>query len=114
MIIASLLRQVLLNLLSNGIKFTAAGEVFLTVVPRVAAGPGATADGPSWGGEAARWARDEGAAGGKDEGLGGDNRVRGEAESLFSESLLFAVRDTGIGISADGRRKLFNRFSQAN
>jgi hypothetical protein len=86
------------------------GEVCLTVVPWPAAGsaPSAPADGPTWDGEAAWWAG--GAAGGWGDG---DNEVGGGPVSVLSESLLFTVRDTGIGISADGRRKLFNRFSQA-
>ena len=63
------LRQILLNLVANGVKFTAAGGVSVTVAA---------------GGEAA-----------------GGRRV-----------FRFEVRDTGIGISAEGQRKLFGRFSQ--
>ena len=63
------LRQILLNLLTNGVKFTSAGGVYATV---------------SAGEEAA-----------------GGRRV-----------YRFEVRDTGIGISAEGQRKLFGRFSQ--
>ena len=64
------LRQILLNLLANAVKFTERGEVVLIV----AAAP---VDG-------------------------------GEVE------LHFAVRDTGIGLSAQGLGKLFQSFSQAD
>ncbi len=60
------LRQVLLNLLANAVKFTDAGEVVLTVQPR--------------------------------------------ADGL----LHFTVRDTGIGLTAEGATKLFRSFSQAD
>ncbi len=63
------LRQVLLNLLGNAVKFTERGEVVLTVSARPA-------------GSAAE--------------------------------LTFAVRDTGIGLSEQGRRRLFQSFSQAD
>lgn len=62
------LRQVLVNLIDNGVKFTESGEVRLTV-------------------------------------QGGS----GEAEILT-----FAVIDTGIGISEDARRNIFDRFAQAD
>ncbi len=65
------LRQVLLNLFANAVKFTEAGEVVLTVN---AAAP--TSD--------------------------------GEVE------ITFAVRDTGIGLSAEGMSRLFQSFSQAD
>lgn len=64
------LRQVLLNLLGNAIKFTRQGEVSLTVIPR-----DVTAD---------------------------------------SASLLFEVRDTGIGMTAEQQQKLFQPFSQVD
>jgi len=59
------LRQVLLNLLANAVKFTEAGEVVLS--------------------------------------------VRAEAGTLH-----FAVRDTGIGLAAEGMGRLFESFSQAD
>ncbi|MDC8771461.1 ATP-binding protein [Roseateles albus] len=63
---AAHLRQILLNLLSNALKFTDAGEVALSVTaPR-------------------------------------------------SGRLAFEVRDTGIGLSEEGRSRLFQRFSQAD
>ena len=63
------LRQVLLNLLANAVKFTERGEVVLSVSAR-AAGGGA--------------------------------------------ELTFAVRDTGIGLSEQGKSRLFQSFSQAD
>jgi signal transduction histidine kinase/CheY-like chemotaxis protein len=64
------LRQIILNLLANAVKFTEQGEVVLTVT----AAPVAA----------------------------------GEVE------LNFAVRDTGIGLSAEGMGRLFQSFSQAD
>ncbi|MBL8319141.1 MAG: response regulator, partial [Burkholderiaceae bacterium] len=64
------LRQILLNLLANAVKFTEAGEVVLTVSAKPL--------------------------------------VKGRHE------LSFAVRDTGIGLSAEGMSRLFQRFSQAD
>ncbi|NCC58125.1 MAG: PAS domain-containing sensor histidine kinase, partial [Synergistales bacterium] len=64
------LKQVLTNLLSNGVKFTEKGEVTLEVRHR---------------------------------SLGGDRGV-------FS----FFVRDTGIGIADEQRKRLFKAFSQAD
>ncbi|MBL8384419.1 MAG: response regulator, partial [Burkholderiales bacterium] len=64
------LRQVLLNLLANAVKFTEKGEVVLTVAARPLAGE--------------------------------------------DVELAFAVRDTGIGLSEEGRGRLFQSFSQAD
>jgi len=64
------LRQILLNLLANAVKFTERGEVVLTVTSAPV----------------------------------GDGRV----------GLTFAVRDTGIGLSAIGLSRLFQSFSQAD
>ncbi|MFI4929451.1 MAG: GAF domain-containing protein [Burkholderiales bacterium] len=64
------LRQILLNLLANAVKFTEAGEVVLTVSATPA---------PS-------------------------GRMK----------VTFAVRDTGIGLTAEGLSKLFQKFSQAD
>ncbi|MDQ6684652.1 MAG: response regulator, partial [Pseudomonadota bacterium] len=63
------LRQVLLNLLANAVKFTEQGEVVLSVSARAAEG---------------------------------------------GAELTFAVRDTGIGLSEEGRARLFQSFSQAD
>jgi len=64
------LRQILLNLLANAVKFTERGEVVLTVTARPQA----------------------------------DGRIE----------LTFAMRDTGIGLSAQGMGRLFQSFSQAD
>jgi PAS domain S-box-containing protein len=66
----SRLRQVLLNLIGNAIKFTEKGEIELT--------------------------------------------VRAEFRSSEGSSLRFAVKDTGIGISADKQQTIFDAFSQAD
>jgi CheY-like chemotaxis protein len=64
------LRQILLNLLANAVKFTERGEVVLTVTARPHA----------------------------------DGRIE----------LTFALRDTGIGLGAEGMGRLFQSFSQAD
>ncbi len=64
------LKQVLLNLLNNAIKFTPQGEITLTVTPQEVSGENA--------------------------------------------KLLFEVRDTGIGMSAEQQQTLFQPFSQAD
>jgi len=71
------LRQILVNLLGNAIKFTAKGEVVLTVGFQLLNDPAIE---------------------------GAPERVR----------LLFSVRDTGIGISPDAQKHLFQSFSQAD
>lgn len=73
------LRQILLNLLNNAVKFTDLGEVVLTV--------SATDDDTN----------------------NGNQGTTGQAETL-----LFAVRDTGIGIPADRMDRLFQSFSQVD
>ena len=64
------IRQVLVNLLNNALKFTSQGEIFLGVT------------------------------------------MVGESDG--KQTLMFEVRDTGIGISADKIEGLFNAFSQVD
>ncbi|WGG52659.1 PAS domain-containing protein [Rugamonas sp. DEMB1] len=82
---AARLQQVLLKLLGNAIKFTAAGEVVLTVRP---AQDGATAAGTP--------GRGAGSADG--EGI----------------ALEFVVRDSGIGVPLEQQQHIFEAFYQAD
>ncbi len=79
------LRQILLNLLSNSLKFTEVGEVVLTVqrVPARADPTGADPTGP-------------------------------ETAPGSGDDLLLSVRDTGLGISQEAIGRLFQSFSQAD
>jgi PAS domain S-box-containing protein len=67
------LRQVLINLLTNAVKFTEQGEVVVTV-----------------------------------------SRAPTAGEAPAAPQLLFAVRDTGIGIPPDRQDRLFQSFSQVD
>jgi signal transduction histidine kinase/CHASE1-domain containing sensor protein/DNA-binding response OmpR family regulator len=71
---ATRLRQILVNLIGNALKFTSRGEVELTV--RLA--------------------------------------PKGPELAENQRELLFAVRDTGIGIPAEAQAKLFNSFTQVD
>lgn len=64
------LRQILVNLVNNGIKFTARGEVVVT--------------------------------------------VRVEEDTADAQLIRFEVRDTGVGIPASKRGRIFKSFSQAD
>ena len=72
------LRQILVNLVNNAIKFTEQGEVVVEI-------------------------KCAGKQGGSPAGAGGE-----------AAWLHIAVRDTGIGISAEGKQRLFQPFSQAD
>jgi PAS domain S-box-containing protein len=79
------LRQIIVNLLGNALKFTEQGEVEVRVTA---------------------------------ESLDHDPAGGGDSWPLFRAGdrlrLVFAVRDTGIGISAEGQTRLFQSFSQVD
>jgi len=79
------LRQVLVNLLGNALKFTEHGEVVVTVM------------------------RDA-----ETRGHGETEMVAGSPRLPLSVSLHFTVRDTGIGIPPDRLHRLFQAFSQVD
>jgi len=78
------LRQVLVNLLANAVKFTPSGEISIHITGQRA---GADADGRP------------------------DVAKNGSSSPAVYE-VHFSVRDTGIGIPADRRQRLFHSFTQ--
>jgi signal transduction histidine kinase/CheY-like chemotaxis protein len=92
---ATRLRQILLNLLGNAIKFTDKGEVSLTVASQRLRADGSIED--------RIFAKPEG-------GEPGEQGYRGRR---FVQ-LHFTVHDTGIGLSEQAMGRLFQQFSQAD
>lgn len=89
---AGRLRQVLVNLIGNGIKFTDWGEVKVSVDVLAAADPGSDAG----------FSRVH------------DTDVTDKHHSTGEVRLRFCVSDTGIGISDEKRATIFDAFSQAD
>ena len=104
----SRLRQVLLNLAGNAVKFTERGEVVL----RASLAKEARTVGERQS-DAQDDVGDTGRGGDGDSGRDCDGR-RGVVADLDAVTVRFGVLDTGIGIPKDARARLFSPFTQAD
>lgn len=108
--------QVLANILANAVKFTERGEVVVsaTVSPEHELLPAsALAQLPAPASNCARPADSAGGAGAESSASAG----AGEAAAASAPPRMrihFTIRDTGIGISADSMKKLFQCFRQGH
>jgi two-component system, sensor histidine kinase and response regulator len=115
------LRQIIVNLLGNAIKFTQEGEVVLDVRLEEAGGKrgggDAGAEGPKGGGAEGKSGRGDGGTGSPPSTLDSQPSPLGSSPSALGPPELvlhFCVSDTGIGISEEEQKRIFEAFEQAD